>query len=343
MKYLLIFLFIFLSLFAFRIYSIGGIHNYPSFQPSDNSVLLLNLRTTLQNKVIDHLPSPQAELLSGMLLGVKSALPPDFKLALTNTSTIHVVVVSGQNLTLVAGFFISLAPLIGRKKAIIISLFAIVFYLLLTGFQAPSIRAAIMVGLASLAQLFGKNRESPWILFLTGGAMLLWNPNWLVSISFQLSFLATFGVIVVAPLLIKYLNFLPEIIKQDLSISIATQALTWPIIALNFHQISLVGVITNTLVLWTVPFIMISGAAAISATFLNSFIAQLLFIAPNSFLTYFVYVINFFNQWGSVKINNFPSLILIGYYLLFAGLFWMLKQKSQEPPLDIARLSSSQP
>ncbi len=321
--------FIFIILFLFRIHQTGGIHDFYS---QNDEVMLWNLRSNLENKVTELLPQPQAGLLSGMLLGVKSDLTPDFKLALQNTSTIHVAVVSGQNLTLVAGFFLSLASFIGRKKAIVLSTMAIFLYLFLTGFQAPSIRAAIMVSLAGLAQILGKNRESPWILVLTGAAMLLWNPNWLISISFQLSFLATFGVIVVAPKLMEHLKFLPDIIKQDIAISTAAYLLTWPIIAFNFHQLSLIGIVANSAVLWTVSFIMISGAAALAISFLSLFLAHIAVLIPGVFLTYFVYLINFTNSlpFSSIRLENLPFTLVLGYYLFIVSGLLTLTIKHQQ-------------
>src|SRR3990170_3116698 len=105
-------------------------------------------RTFLTQKVKQFLPSPQAELLSGTLLGVKQDLPYDLRLALRDTSTLHIVVASGQNLTILAGLIMHLSGLIKRKSAVILTLLAIIVYTLLTGAQIPILRAALMFGLA---------------------------------------------------------------------------------------------------------------------------------------------------------------------------------------------------
>src|SRR5690348_4522904 len=85
----------------------------------------------LDNRINTLLPSPQAELLEGILLGEKKNLPGYLKLAFRDTSTLHIVVVSGQNLTILAAFLMGLAGILKRKVAIALSFGAIIFYTLL--------------------------------------------------------------------------------------------------------------------------------------------------------------------------------------------------------------------
>ena len=283
--------------------------------------ILKDLRSDLDKKIIRYLPSPQAELLSGILLGQNKKLPGQFKLALRDTSTLHIVVASGQNLSMVAGFFFLLAGLIKRKTAIFLSFLAVIFYVCLTGAQVPILRAAIMVLAGYLAQILGREKDSIWVIALTAGLMLLINPKWITDLSFQLSFLATLGVIGVAPILLRLFNFLPQFIKGDLSVSLAAQALVMPVIGQNFHQLSLVALPTNVLVLWTVPFIMILGSIFLVSSFIISPLAPLLALILNLLLTYFMYIVQFFASlpfaWEYVGELNW--IVWAGYYLVLAG------------------------
>ena len=270
-------------------------------------------RQFLDHKISQLLPSPQAELLSGILLGQNKNLPGQFKLALRDTSTLHIVVASGQNLSMVAGFFLSLAGLIKRRNAVMLSLLAVLLYTLLTGMQVPILRAAIMFSLASLASLSGRVKEGWWVLLITAALMLLVNPKWVTDLSFQLSFLATFGVVVVSPILLAYFKILP-IIGNDLAVTLAAQLMVTPIIIANFHQLSLVGVITNLFVGWTVPFIMILGSLMVVG-------GCILGLAANIFLTYFIYVVQFFASvpfaWEYVGEQGW--IVWVGYYLILTG------------------------
>lgn len=275
-------------------------------------------RQFLDQKVSQFLPSPQAELLSGILLGQNKNLPGQFKLNLRDTSTLHIVVASGQNLSMVAGFFLSLAGLIKRRNALVLSLLAVLLYTLLTGMQVPILRAAIMFSLASLASLFGRAKQGWWVLLITAALMLLINPKWVTDLSFQLSFLATFGVVVVSPILLAYFKVLP-IIGNDLAVTLAAQLMVTPIILQNFHQLSLVSVITNLLVGWTVPLIMILGS-------LMLVFGSVLGLATNIFLTYFIYVVQFFASLSFAweYIGEQIWITWVGYYILLTGIMLLL-------------------
>ena len=310
--------------FFLRVYPLGGLSKQ-SQDPELEQIAstFVPLRNSLSDKIGELLPVPQSALLSGMLLGVQSELPADFKNSLRKTSTIHIVVVSGQNLTLVAGFIMSFAPFLGRKKTLIVALFVSIFYSFLTGLQVPIIRAAIMVLFAMLAQAFNRENQSPRILILTATLMLIFNPNWLYSVSFQLSFLATAGVVILSPELVKKFTIVPTILRQDLAVSIAATSLTWPVIAANFHNVSIIGVFVNSLVLWTVSFIMISGALALIVGFLNLFLGQIAMLFAGVLLTYFVYIISFFGNLplASVYIGKISPLVWIGYYFIVLSIF----------------------
>lgn len=298
----------------------------PAFEPKID--LFSTLRANLDKQIQSSLPSPQAELLSGILLGQNKTLPGHLKLALRDTSTLHIVVASGQNLSLVGGFFLNLAGFIKRRHAILLSLLAAILYTLLTGMQVPILRAAIMFSFASLAQFFGRERDGAWVLLITVCLMLLINPGWITNISFQLSVLATFGVIVVAPILLKHLDKLP-IIGQDLAVSLAASIMVTPVIAENFHQLSIVGLITNVLVLWTVSFIMIGGAIMLLAGMVWGVLGSVIGLAVNVLLTYFIYIVQFFASLSFAweYIGEQGWIVWIGYYLLVAGLVSMLSLK----------------
>lgn len=280
--------------------------------------LFPEVRQSLDQRIAQMLPSPQAELLSGILLGQNKKLPGRLKLALRDTSTLHIVVASGQNLSMVAGFFLSFSGLIGRKKATVLGLLASIFYTLMSGMQLPILRAAIMFSFASLASFFGRERDGWWVLLLTAALMLLVNPAWITNLSFQLSFLATFGVIVISPILLKFFNRIP-IISQDLAVTLAAQVMVTPVIAQNFHQISFVSVIANVLILWTISFIMILGS-------LMLLFGSIFAILTNIFLTYFIYIVSFFAglPFAWEYIGEQIWIVWVGYYLIVTSIMLIL-------------------
>lgn len=304
----------------------------PGIITSDESLYLQDLKSIIEANFEAILPSPQSGLLSGIVLGSKQVLPDDFRQALINTSTIHIVVASGQNLTILSGLIIGLAPMFGRKKAVLASIGTNLFYALLTGFQIPIIRAAFMNIFASLGMLFG--RETPMLYGLLASAtvMLIYEPLWLFSVSFQLSFLATFAVMEYAPMVESKFKWIPDILRQDLVVSTSAFLFTLPIIFENFHRVSVTGVVVNGLVLWTTPLIMAAGGIVAVVSLVSLEAAAALALIPGIFLTYLIYVVEFFNSLApSVEVKSLGWVFWSGYYLMLMAVYvWAKKSGVKE-------------
>lgn len=303
-------------------------------QPSFNFELdiLQEQRKILVQKTKDFLPSPKSELLSGILLGEKQNLPFDLRLALRDTSTLHIVVASGQNLTILAGFIMHLAGLLTRRAAIFLTLLLVGAYTVLTGAQVPIIRAAVMAIFSYLAQIYGRENDGLRALIITASLFLLLNPAWVYDLSFQLSFLATFGVVVVASILDRFLKALPNFIRGNLSVTIGAQLMVLPVIASNFHQLSLVSVFANLLVLWIIPYIMGVGFLFLILGIVWPFVGQILSVGLNIMLTYFIYVVQFFSSlpFAWEYVGEMSWLVWTGYYLIIVSILLSLKKKTMD-------------
>lgn len=318
---------IFGLLFTLRLYQLDGFDT--EYRDPEISTFK-SIRDSLSQVIKTVLPEPQASLLSAMVIGQANDIPFKFKKDLQVTSTIHLLVVSGQNLSILAGFLMNLVYVFGRRKTAVLTIVAVVLYSLLTGLGVPVIRAAIMASCSLFAQVLGREVKGWFILILSAGLMILYNPNWLFSISFQLSFLATIGVVVISPILINHLYFIPKIIKEDLAVTISAYFLTLPVIVYNFHQLSIVGIITNILILWTSPLIMISGVITIIISLVSQTIGTLVGLIPTLLLTYFIYIVEFFANFTSpvILIGQTTLVFWSGYYLLMVGLILYLHIKA---------------
>jgi len=319
---------------------------YPAIQlvEADNNswpdlrAKLLGFRRNLEAKLSQLLPEPEASLLIGIVLGVKRQMPAQFYQALKQTGTLHIIVASGYNISVVAGVVLGLlAGLIHRRLAIILSLFVILIYVLLVGNEPAVVRAGIMVSLALLAQFLGRQSDGLRALTVAGGVMLLIKPILLWDLGFQLSFLATLGLILISSKLgwLNWVNFLG--IGKDLKETTAAQLMVLPILLINFQQFSWLGFLVNPLILWLVPLIMFLGLAQILLSFifwpLAKVIASLNFVA----LHLMVKIINWFGQigWGQIQwpINDPGEGIKpwfswqTGLFLVYYGIifYWTLK------------------
>lgn len=217
------------------------------------------------------LPPTHASLLAGIVLGTKSSLDPTFFNQLRSTGTLHVVVASGTNISLLAGAILSsLVGWINRRWAIALSLLVIWLYILLVGWQAPVVRAGIMASIAFLAQGIGREVNATKVLLVAGVLMLFLNPLWLFDVGFQLSFLATIGVVWIGPFILQRLSKVPSLLKNDLATSLGAQIAVSPIILLQFGQVSWSAPLVNPVILWTIPPIMIGGMVLGFLSFLGT-------------------------------------------------------------------------
>ena len=160
---------------------------------SGSQYLVSSIRNKISTNIGRMLPAREATLILGSVLGVDD-ISRDFRDQLTRTGTIHVVVVSGQNLAIVAGIFLSLSKYLGRKPSMFLAVLACLFYALLAGFEPPVVRATIMVLASTLAIYFGREVNTILSIFLAALLILFFAPQALGEISFQLTFAATLGI-----------------------------------------------------------------------------------------------------------------------------------------------------
>lgn len=201
------------------------------------------------------LPEPMSSLAEGILLGVRQQMPQDFYDDLVATGTLHIVAASGFNVMIVASVLMVIASQIWRRGvAIGVGVVGIVGYVLLAGASASVVRAGVMGSLTLMAYYLGRPSEAKRLLWFTAAIMLIASPLLILDIGFQLSVVATAGLLYLQPQMKKLPNnlFLANYLYPTLTASLATM----PIILWHFGQISWISPLVNMLVLPVVPMIM---------------------------------------------------------------------------------------
>lgn len=208
------------------------------------------------------LPEPHAGLLAGILFGTKASLGRELTDAFITTGTIHLIALSGQNVSIIAALVaVLLTPFFSRRIASLLTILVLALYLWFVGPSASLTRAVIMGSLALGAVIFGKRNTSLLSLFLAVSIMLLLNLRWIADLGFQLSVLATLGIILFG-------GRGKGILLSELRITLAAQLLTIPLIVFHFHRLSLVAPVANVAIGWTMPYLMGFGWAAAVAGYL---------------------------------------------------------------------------
>ena len=265
------------------------------------------------------LPEPQASLLAGILVGARDSMPADFRDALNATSTSHIVAVSGFNVTVVAGLA-QLAALrfLARREATLLALLAVWLYALLTGLPPSAFRAATMASMVLGAILAGRGGDSLGFLCLSGALIAGLDPLMLSDLGFQLSFLATAGLVLLEPVLRRWLGMLPGWLATSLSVTLAAQLATLPILVVNFHYLSLVSPLSNLLIAPMLPGVMVVGWLAVALAALAEPLGQPVAPVAWLYLTYLVEVIRWTARipGAAVATGGLETGVVAVYYLL---------------------------
>ncbi|MCK4828576.1 ComEC/Rec2 family competence protein, partial [bacterium] len=263
----------------------------------ESSGLLYQFRKNIIKVYQKSLPEPHSSFVAGVTLGSKASVPRDFWQALKDSGTIHVVVASGMNVTLVAGFLMNFLILFfPRKRAIPTALLGIWGYSLVSGFDAPIIRAAIMGSVGFTAQSLGKLYDAWRALFLSALVMLIAKPEWLTDLGFILSFVATFSLMLFERKVRGLVSRVPFLFREGLSTSLAAQIGVAPILFVTFGQFNLLSPVVNALVLWTIAPITIIGAIGGLVGLLVPFLGRMILLITFPLTAWFVYVVRLFGS-----------------------------------------------
>lgn len=294
-----------------------------------------SLREAIAETVRAGLPEPQASLLLGTILGIKSGFPPDFYESLRITGTLHVVVVSGFNITVIINTLAQALVFIPSRLRFFITLAFLTAFVLLVGANAPVVRAAIMGSIALLGTIFGRQNDALRAFLIAAIGMLIFQPSWAAELSFQLSFLATLGLILVFPRLDQLLPGKGLLLRETFLTTISAQILVWPLLAYHFGTVSVLSPVVNALVLWTIPIITYIGLVTATIGLLVSNIVVLLMIPARVFLDYFIWIVERFSalKVGYFAVSQFSWVALILYFVVLGGGLWFIYQISTEKQL----------
>ena len=255
---------------------------------------------SIKEKFIDNLskviPEPDAGYLAGLTIGGKKAMSKDLQEEFRRTGIIHVVVLSGYNVTIIANVIMQALKGLPFFVGIGFGILGILFFALMAGASATVVRASIMAGFALLARATGRVYQITIALLVAGFLMILHNPKILrFDTSFQLSFLATLGLVYLAPRFNKYNWFsrLPNFwsFRDNLAATLSAQIMTLPIILFGFGRFSLIAVLANVLILPVIPSTMLFGFLAGLTGFVSLKIAAIFIFPAWLMLSYQIWVV----------------------------------------------------
>lgn len=209
----------------------------------------------------DALPEPMASFALGILIGQRTTLDSHLQDDLVTVGLIHIVAVSGYNLTVIIVMVRKLFRRRSRFQSLAFSLVLIASFLLITGFSPSIVRAGVVSSLSLIAWYYGRVLKPLVLLLFVAVLTAGWNPLYLWSnIGWYLSFTAFFGVLILGPLLSE--RYIPSHLREAilpavLCETVAAQVCTLPIILYTFGRLSLISVVANVMVVPLTPLAML--------------------------------------------------------------------------------------
>jgi competence protein ComEC len=296
----------------------------------------------LKNKFIDSIgkfvPDPDSSLIAGVLFGSKQSLGDVLLDRFKKAGIIHIVVLSGYNITIVASAFLYAANYFGKKRqGLFGAVIAILLFGLMVGLGATVLRAMLMSLLAILARYLGRPFDALRALFIAAFAMILWNPDLLLyDPSFQLSFMATFGLITLTPFFYTRLGFVTSKygLQETVASTLAVQVFLLPILIYMSGFVSLVSFIVNILIPPLVPAIMLGGFITGLLGLLPSYFGLIAW--PFALVTFIcaramILLAEFASSLplATVSISSFPLWLVFVLYVVGFALYRKLNKKDK--------------
>jgi len=290
------------------------------------------LRRDFAASMQDMLPERLASFGLGLLIGQRTTLDPTLEEEMIAVGLIHIVAVSGYNLTVIIEIVRRIFRRRSRFQSLFFSVALIGVFLLFTGYAPSIIRAAIVSGISLLAWLWGRTFKPMFLLLFVAALTAGINPLYLWSnIGWYLSFTAFFGVLVLGPLLKE--RFAPKrwqdkMIPSVLSETVSAQLCTLPIILYIFGRLSLVSILANLLVVPLTPLAMLLSFLAGLAGMLNFMFSKIIVLPGQIVLEYMLSISSLLAKvpYANIEVHIDTAQMLI-LNLAILGLVVMLRMK----------------
>jgi competence protein ComEC len=293
------------------------------------------IRHKLGSAVEALFPEPHAGYMKGLIIGMASDIDPDTYGQFSQLGLTHILAISGTHVAVyVASLLLLLSWLrLTRETSLTIVLLLIPAYVLLSGGSPSVIRAGIM----SMIGLYMARRElaRDGLQMISAAALLMmwWNPYFLLSVSFQLSFLVTAGLMIYMPLINRIFSSWPKGLAATASVTVTAQLISFPVTILYFNQFSLLSFVANFLLVSLISAIVLPlGTVALILSFLWLPLAK-----PLAWLAILLNKLTFASvEWmnslpGFVLIWATPSLLWIAaYYAVLYALLRILHRRGGE-------------
>lgn len=304
---------------------------------------ILNLRRWGERQILKSPHPENRALLFGIAMGNPSFLDYETLQSFRITGLSHLLAISGLNVALIAAVLVALlSKFTGRRKAYLISVVVIALYAALSGFQASACRAALMFALFAWTRSSGRNEDLFPVLLLSMALLFFVSPGFISDVGFWLSYTAVLGLYFLAEPIGETLHFLPGFLRENLSVTLAANIGTLPILVFVFHGVSLLSPVANILV---IPFFNLLTGLAMLEFVLLPLVPPALLLPLEIFIRLLFRISKALASWLSylpssfLKLSDIPEYFVFPAYLLLCFLLvFLFKRKSLFSKISIRRI-----
>ena len=322
-----------------KIYAIGNLEKENILKVTTSRNLFINLINKLRNiikkRIQTYFKGTNQKLITALLLGLKETIPSKVSKEFNQLGISHLLVVSGFHVGLISYLFYSLVNYLGFSERFnfVINTVVLICYLAIINWQLPALRATLLIILVLLAKILDRKIDLYNLLAGIALILLILDPWSLFAISFQLSFGAVIMINYLSPIIKEYLSFLPNKISQICAATLAAQIGLLPVLIYYFHQISLLSVVANLILMPVISFVLMLILFFLFLSIINFYCAQFIASLINCLLTFSLNLIQGLAQFNFQLRLSQPSLLLIFvYYILIYYLAKLVK--SSRVPYD---------
>ncbi|MBI2415446.1 MAG: ComEC/Rec2 family competence protein [Candidatus Kerfeldbacteria bacterium] len=225
-------------------------------------------RDTIQQRVQQLWPQPTASIMLGLLLGIQDDLSPKLVDTFRRAGVIHILVVSGMHISIIVAVMTAVMQRwLSPRQLLIILILILGMFTVLTGLAASVWRASLMGSIPVLARAYQRRPTMHHSLVVVAASMAAHNPYIVLhDVGFQLSFLATLGIIYIRPLLEPYCGWVPTslTLRETLTTTLAATIATTPLLLSVFGSVAVVGPFTNIVVVPTSNILLFAGIITVA-------------------------------------------------------------------------------